>query len=195
MFESDAFIFLVFELCRHGELFDYLTSVVTLSEKKTRYIMRYTKVNFMGKFLLTNILLSVFRQIFEGVDYIHSRNIAHRDLKPENILLDDNLNVKITDFGFARHLDEGAKLYGESFYFYYFVNSNRQCLENPNLTNFHQCHEFTSQSSFSSNFKNSQKKTSVKIFHTFSDTWNESPMISGIKTHTNTAKSAHKALQ
>ncbi|CAO1423222.1 unnamed protein product [Diamesa serratosioi] len=90
VFESDAFIFLVFELCRHGELFDYLTSVVTLSEKKTRYIMR---------------------QIFEGVDYIHARNIVHRDLKPENILLDDSLNVKITDFGFARHLTEGMKLY------------------------------------------------------------------------------------
>ncbi|GJQ75383.1 hypothetical protein Trydic_g23559 [Trypoxylus dichotomus] len=89
VFESSTFIFLVFELCKHGELFDYLTSVVTLSEKKTKYIMR---------------------QIFEGVQYIHNRGIVHRDLKPENILLDDNLNVKITDFGFAKKLNPGEVL-------------------------------------------------------------------------------------
>lgn len=36
VFESSTFIFLVFELCEHGELFDHLTTVVTLSEKKTK---------------------------------------------------------------------------------------------------------------------------------------------------------------
>lgn len=94
VFESSTFIFLVFELCKHGELFDYLTSVVALSEKKTRYIMK---------------------QILEGVEHVHSMKIVHRDLKPENILLDDNLNVKITDFGFAKVLADGELMQGEKF--------------------------------------------------------------------------------
>lgn len=89
VFESTTFIFLVLELCRHGELFDYLTSVVALSEKKTKSIMK---------------------QLFEAVEFIHSKNIVHRDLKPENILLDDDLNVKVTDFGFATQLAEGETL-------------------------------------------------------------------------------------
>jgi len=38
VFESTTFVFLVFELCKNGELFDYLTSVVALSEKKTRQV-------------------------------------------------------------------------------------------------------------------------------------------------------------
>lgn len=68
------------------------------------------------KIVFQILFLFISRQVFEGVDYIHARNIAHRDLKPENILLDDNLNVKITDFGFAKYLQEGQKLFGEFFF-------------------------------------------------------------------------------
>lgn len=52
------------------------------------------------------------KQLFEALQHVHSMNIAHRDLKPENILLDDQLNVKLTDFGFARILQPGEKLFG-----------------------------------------------------------------------------------
>ncbi|KAI2655969.1 Phosphorylase b kinase gamma catalytic chain, skeletal muscle/heart isoform [Labeo rohita] len=88
-FETKAFFFLVFDLMKKGELFDYLTEKVTLSEKETRKIMR---------------------SLLEVVQFLHSQNIVHRDLKPENILLDDNMNIKLTDFGFAVQIAPGQKL-------------------------------------------------------------------------------------
>jgi len=89
VFESSTFMFLVFELCKNGELFDYLTSVVTLSEKRTKIIMN---------------------QLMDALKHVHGQRIVHRDLKPENILLDDNYNVKLTDFGFAKILEPGETI-------------------------------------------------------------------------------------
>ncbi|KAK6747145.1 hypothetical protein RB195_000394 [Necator americanus] len=42
-----------------------------------------------------------FRQIVDGMKYIHSLYIMHRDLKPENILVTSHNQVKIADFGQA----------------------------------------------------------------------------------------------
>lgn len=48
-----------------------------------------------------------FQQIVSAVDYCHRHKIVHRDLKPENLLLDDNLNVKIADFGLSNIMTDG----------------------------------------------------------------------------------------
>jgi serine/threonine protein kinase len=44
-----------------------------------------------------------------ALEYCHFSLIVHRDLKPENILLDQNCNVKISDFGFANIITPGQK--------------------------------------------------------------------------------------
>ena len=57
-------------------------------------------------------------QLLDAVDHIHTAGVAHRDLKLENILIDDNLNLKVADFGFAKsknislmHSYRGTKTY------------------------------------------------------------------------------------
>ncbi|XP_076067724.1 serine/threonine-protein kinase Chk1-like [Oratosquilla oratoria] len=51
-----------------------------------------------------------FKQLMEGVKYIHSRNIVHRDLKPENLFLTKNDDLKIGDFGLAGEFVKGEFL-------------------------------------------------------------------------------------
>jgi len=57
-----------------------------------------TPANLPGAFYAAEILCAL--------DYLHSKNIVYRDLKPENLLLDKEGHLKITDFGFAKKLND-----------------------------------------------------------------------------------------
>lgn len=47
------------------------------------------------------ISIDIARQVAQGMDYLHAKQIIHRDLKSQNIFLHEDLSVKIGDFGLA----------------------------------------------------------------------------------------------
>ncbi len=52
------------------------------------------------------IRMQYFKQILDGVEYLHSNNLMHRDLKPDNIFIkktEAGLLLKIGDFGLTKN--------------------------------------------------------------------------------------------
>ncbi|KAK4377599.1 hypothetical protein RND71_003895 [Anisodus tanguticus] len=77
-------IYYVMEFAKGGELFTKVTKGRFSEDLSRRY----------------------FQQLISAVDYCHSRGVYHRDLKLENILLDENWDLKVTDFGLSAVSDQ-----------------------------------------------------------------------------------------
>lgn len=61
------------------------------------------------------LIWKLFRQILDGLSYIHAKKMIHRDLKPANIFLDKkNVHAKLGDFGLSTEVLPVDKLHAET---------------------------------------------------------------------------------
>ena len=89
-FETEKHYLFVMELCAGGDLLSYVRKRRKLNENVAKYL---------------------FKQIIEGIGYIHSKNIMHRDIKLDNILLDNKGHIKIADLGVGKYAKPGLRLF------------------------------------------------------------------------------------
>ena len=83
-FETETHIFIVMEyIC--GDLLGFIRKRGKLSETVSKII---------------------FKQLIEGLKYIHKKKIVHRDIKLDNILIDLTNTIKICDFGVSRKISK-----------------------------------------------------------------------------------------
>eukprot|EP01039_Chlorochromonas_danica_P002494 gene2493-2732_t len=103
-FEDEQYLYLVLDLCKHGNLYRYLKTKDQLSEQ---------------------LAVAIVKQLLAALQYLHQKGIIHRDLKLSNVLIhhfqEDGIPVvKICDFGFAVQLthpdDEHHTLCGTPHY-------------------------------------------------------------------------------
>ena len=83
-FEDPKYLYLILEYIQGGELFTLLRSTGSFPVEQTKFYIAH--------------IITIF-------EYLHSKNIIYRDLKPENILVNKTGYLKLTDFGFAKVLE------------------------------------------------------------------------------------------
>uniref|UniRef100_A0A671LME7 Serine/threonine-protein kinase PLK n=1 Tax=Sinocyclocheilus anshuiensis TaxID=1608454 RepID=A0A671LME7_9TELE len=83
-FEDDDFVYVVLEICRRRSLLELHKRRKAVTEPEARYFMRQT---------------------IQGCQYLHNNRVIHRDLKLGNLFLNDDMDVKIGDFGLATKIE------------------------------------------------------------------------------------------
>ncbi|CAF1166193.1 unnamed protein product [Adineta steineri] len=77
-------VYIILELCRRRSLMELHRRRKTVTEPETRYFVK---------------------QIVEACIYLHEKRIIHRDLKLGNLFLNDQMEIKIGDFGLATRVE------------------------------------------------------------------------------------------
>jgi serine/threonine protein kinase len=91
-FRDDGNVYLLFEYVSGGELDHYFRA-------RSRCFDLHT-----AKFYAAELVLSL--------EYLHDHaSTAHRDIKLNNVMINSEGHLRLCDFGFARHLDEGELAY------------------------------------------------------------------------------------
>uniref|UniRef100_A0A667WPL6 Serine/threonine-protein kinase PLK3 n=1 Tax=Myripristis murdjan TaxID=586833 RepID=A0A667WPL6_9TELE len=83
-FEDQENIYIFLELCSRKSLAHIWKARHTLTEPEVRYYLR---------------------QIISGLKYLHNRGILHRDLKLGNFFVNENMELRLGDFGLAAKLE------------------------------------------------------------------------------------------
>lgn len=78
-----------------GKIFNYIVMEYINGKTLNELIKDNGRLN-------STAVVSISKQIANALDCAHKHHIIHRDIKPHNIIIDENLNVKVTDFGIAR---------------------------------------------------------------------------------------------
>jgi len=84
-FQDEKYLFMLEEYVIGGEMFSHLRRAGRFSNEVTRFYAA---------------------EIVLALEYLHSLNVVYRDLKPENLLIDNQGHIKITDFGFAKRVED-----------------------------------------------------------------------------------------
>jgi hypothetical protein len=84
-FKDSSYVYFIMKLYCYGDLYTLMKAKKKFEENDARFYAA---------------------NIFLAFEYLHINNVLYRDLKPENVLLSSNGYLKLTDFGFAKRIND-----------------------------------------------------------------------------------------
>ena len=88
-FEENGILYIIIEFMNNGDV--------------SKFMEAHQKLNIHIK---EEMLWNIFLQSMTALSYVHSKGIIHRDIKPGNLMMDNNLIIKLGDFGVSALLDK-----------------------------------------------------------------------------------------